>query len=66
MADLEKMILAKKEKQFGGFINYMESKYGGKEGDQEEFEVEDIHKKRVQKNGKTDKDASAQKRRKMN
>jgi hypothetical protein len=29
MADLEKMILAKREKGFGGFLNYMEAKYGG-------------------------------------
>ena len=29
MADLEKMILAKKDNAFGGFMNYMENKYGG-------------------------------------
>jgi len=28
MADLEKMILAKKGNGFGGFVNYMEDKYG--------------------------------------
>lgn len=26
--DLEKMILAKRENAFGGFLNYMENKYG--------------------------------------
>ena len=31
MADLEKMILARKGNAFGGFMNYMESKYGGAE-----------------------------------
>ncbi len=36
MADLEKMILAKKENNFKGFLNYMESKYGGMEDDEEE------------------------------
>ena len=29
MADLEKMILARKGNAFGGFMNYMEKKYGG-------------------------------------
>ena len=28
MADLEKMILARKGNAFGGFMNYMEQKYG--------------------------------------
>ncbi len=28
MADLEKMILAKKESSFNGFLGYMTSKYG--------------------------------------
>ena len=31
MADLEKMILAKRGNAFGGFQNYMEKKYGGVE-----------------------------------
>ena len=30
MEDLEKMILAKRENAFGGFLNYMENKYGDK------------------------------------
>jgi hypothetical protein len=30
VGDLEKMILAKRENAFGGFLNYMESKYGDK------------------------------------
>lgn len=29
MADLEKMILAKRENNFNGFLNYMTNKYGG-------------------------------------
>ena len=28
MGDLESMILAKRENAFGGFLNYMENKYG--------------------------------------
>ena len=32
MADLEKMILAKRGNAFGGFQNYMEKKYGGGDG----------------------------------
>ena len=44
MADLEKMILAKRETGFKGFLNYMESKYGG-----EEEEVEIKKNKRVKK-----------------
>jgi hypothetical protein len=28
MADLEKMILAKRENGFGGFVNYIQDKYG--------------------------------------
>ena len=31
MADLEKMILAKRDNAFGGFLNYMTEKYGGDE-----------------------------------
>jgi hypothetical protein len=31
MADLEKMILAKRQNGFGGFLNYMTEKYGGDE-----------------------------------
>ena len=34
MADLEKMILAKRENGFGGFMNYMTDKYG--DGDNDE------------------------------
>ena len=34
-ADLEKMILAKKDNAFGGFMNYMESKYGGADDEEE-------------------------------
>jgi hypothetical protein len=30
MQDLEKMILAKRNNAFGGFLNYMEDKYGDK------------------------------------
>jgi hypothetical protein len=44
MADLEKMILAKRETGFKGFLNYMESKYGG-----EEEELETKKNKRVKK-----------------
>ena len=36
MGDLESMILAKRENNFKGFLNYMESKYGGMDGDEEE------------------------------
>ena len=39
MADLEKMILAKRDNAFGGFLNYMENKYGGNDdefGDENE------------------------------
>jgi hypothetical protein len=39
MDDLAKMILAKRENAFGGFLNYMENKYAGKEnGEGEEWE----------------------------
>jgi len=31
IADLEQMILAKRDNAFGGFLNYMENKYGGAE-----------------------------------
>lgn len=31
MEDLEKMILAKRENAFGGFLSYMEDKYGDKQ-----------------------------------
>jgi hypothetical protein len=31
MADLEKMILAKRENNFNGFLNYMTNKYGADE-----------------------------------
>ncbi len=44
MADLEKMILAKRETGFKGFLNYMESKYGG-----EEEELDTKKNKRVKK-----------------
>lgn len=33
MADLEKMILARKGNAFGGFMKYMEDKYGEDDGD---------------------------------
>jgi hypothetical protein len=33
MADLEKMILAKREKGFNGFLGYMSAKYGATEDD---------------------------------
>mgnify|MGYP001806997888 CR=1 FL=1 len=61
MADLEKMILAKRDKGFGGFLNYMEAKYGGNEAEDEEMEDDDnddddekitqknIHSKRIKK-----------------
>ena len=42
-ADLEKMILAKKDNAFGGFMNYMETKYGGAED--EELDGESPKKK---------------------
>jgi hypothetical protein len=35
MADLEKMILAKRENAFGGFLGYMENKYGNANDDKE-------------------------------
>jgi len=34
MGDLEKMILAKRENNFNGFLNYMESKYGQDEDEE--------------------------------
>ena len=43
MADLEKMILARKGNAFGGFMNYMEKKYGG---DEEEGPDEDAFTKK--------------------
>ena len=39
MADLEKMILARKGNAFGGFMNYMEKKYGGDEQDMPDEEA---------------------------
>lgn len=39
MADLEKMILAKRENGFGGFMNYMTSKYGCGDDDDEVIEM---------------------------
>lgn len=35
MADLEKMILAKRENAFNGFLGYMENKYGNMPEDDE-------------------------------
>lgn len=65
MEDLEKMILAKKEKGFGGFLNYMEAKYGGKQGeedvemeaeeeedDEEKVNPKNLHSKRIRKQAK--------------
>lgn len=48
MADLEKMILAKRENAFGGFLNYMESKYGNM-GEDEELVDENLPAKRKKK-----------------
>ena len=39
MADLEKMILAKKENGFGGFMNYMTNKYGGVDDEDDVIEM---------------------------
>ena len=35
MDDLAKMILAKRDNAFGGFVNYMEQKYGGPQDEEE-------------------------------
>lgn len=43
MADLEKMILSKRENNFNGFLNYMTDKYGNDDEDQQ------AKKKRVKK-----------------
>ena len=59
MADLEKMILAKKENAFGGFVNYMENKYGGMEDE----EPKKKNKKRKATNGA---EAAGGKKRKLN
>ena len=49
MADLEKMILAKRGNAFNGFLNYMTDKYGG---DEEEPQVG--KKKRAKKGEQED------------
>ena len=61
MADLEKMILAKRDNAFGGFLNYMADKYGGEEEPK-------VSKKRKQAEKQTSKQASPDKnkRRKLN
>lgn len=35
MDDLAKMILSKRDNAFGGFVNYMEQKYGGSQDEEE-------------------------------
>lgn len=60
MADLEKMILAKKENNFNGFLSYMEAKYGGDEGQDDSPKG----KKRVKKGGNGKVAESPQKRKK--
>ena len=52
MADLEKMILAKKENAFGGFMNYMENKYGGEDHENNEG---NLSKKRSTASGGSEK-----------
>ena len=47
MADLEKMILAKRENGFGGFMNYMTNKYGG--DDDEVIDMSPSPKKKSKK-----------------
>ena len=49
MGDLESMILAKRENNFKGFLNYMESKYGGMDDDEEKDNLKGKNKKRVKK-----------------
>ena len=67
MADLEKMILAKKQGQFNGFLNYMESKYGDvAEDEEEDVKAKNVNSKRIKKGKTSEKnESSGQKRRKM-
>ena len=60
MDELEKMILAKREVGFKGFLNYMESKYGADDGEEEAAQKKN---KRVKKQGDTK--VSPQKRKKL-
>lgn len=54
MADLEKMILAKRENNFNGFLNYMTNKYSNTNEDMDmDMAEEEEHKnKRTAKNKK--------------
>lgn len=61
MDELEKMILAKREAGFKGFLNYMESKYGADDDGEEEAAAK--KNKRVKKQGDTK--VSPQKRKKL-
>ena len=54
MADLEKMILAKRGNAFNGFLNYMTDKYGAAEGDEEEPPREQVGKKKRATKGEQD------------
>ena len=69
MADLEKMILARKGNAFGGFMNYMEKKYGGQE---EEMDLPDEeafaknNKKKTKREAASEASTTAKKRRLVN
>ena len=41
MDDLAKMILAKRDNAFGGFVNYMEGKYGGAQDEDDIFDFDE-------------------------
>ena len=60
MADLEKMILARKGNAFGGLMNYMEKKYGGQQ-DEMDLPSEEAFAKNAKKKTKrqTDKTTEA-------
>ena len=69
MADLEKMILARKGNAFGGFMNYMEKKYGGMEDelelpDEEAFATN--NKKKTKRDTASASSTTAKKRRLVN
>ena len=64
MEDLEKMILAKRDNAFGGFVNYMESKYGGVDENEEPNNQESKKRSKPSNDNKTTK--SGNKKKKMN
>ena len=69
MADLEKMILAKRDNAFGGFVNYMEEKYGGASAEvdwDDENQEPNMSKKRTKPTNDKAKKGGTNKKKKIN